>query len=183
MNDYSNFDRPFKPVACFSLLWFSFLWSSCGTEKVLDRSFRPEVRAEVPVSSSEIREVTFRKLKSERGHQGLHLTGQLFIKSDEGGRAQIKPCAGCEIRLTTTADTSLSANIMTLSDGYFQFNGKVLPYTLTITNKGLNTIILETIELDREGLTILRVINAAGNTLERFRLTKNGDQYSWDKVQ
>lgn len=165
------------------LLSFSLLWMSCATEKHLDRTFRPEVRGEVPVSSSEIREVTFRKLRSESGHEALHLTGQLFIKIDEGGQTQIKPCAGCRIRLTTTADTSLSANMTTLGDGYFEFNGKVLPYTLTLTNAGMNPLVLENIELEREGYTIIRVINAAGNTPERFRLTKNGTLYSWNRVQ
>lgn len=150
---------------------------------MLDRTFRPEVRGEVPVDSSEIREVTFRKLRSESGHEALHLTGQLFIKTSNSDSTQIKPCAGCSIRLTTSADTSLSANLTTLSDGYFEFNGKVLPYTLTLNNKGMNLLVLENIELERDGYTIIRVINAAGNKTERFRLKKTGTLYSWDKVQ
>lgn len=171
------------PGALASLLLLSTLWMSCGTGKVLDRSFRPEVRAEIPVTSSEIREVTFRPLKNASGPEALHLTGQLFTKSEEGGRTQIRPCAGCVIRLTTTADTSLFATMTTLRDGYFVFHGKAFPYTLTLANAGMNPLVLENIELQREGNTTIRVINATGNMPERFRLTKTGELYSWDKVQ
>ncbi|HEY1113450.1 MAG TPA: hypothetical protein VGE66_07805 [Chitinophagaceae bacterium] len=181
---YIAFHPSIKHMGFFALfLLFSLIWVSCGTGNVLDRGFRPEVRAEVPVDSSEIREITFRKLNSEGGHEALHLTGQLFVKSTEGGSTRIRPCAGCRIRLTTTADTSLSANLTTLRDGYFEFNGKVFPYTLTLTNAGMNPLVLENIEMEREGNTIIRVINAAGNTPERFRLKKTGVVYSWDKVQ
>lgn len=161
---------------------FTLLLLACGTSKVLDRTFEPELRAEVPVTTSEIREVSFQELRSEKGHQDLHLSGQLFVKQGTGNKARIKPCSGCAIRLTTTADTSLSANLTTLKDGYFEFNGKVLPYTLTVSNKGLNPLVLENIELERGGMTILRIINAAGNTSERFQLTKTGRTYSWDKL-
>lgn len=181
---YTAFSQSFKGKGFFAILpLFSILWMSCGTGKALDRTIRPEVRVEVPAGSSEIREVDFRRLRSESGHEDLHLSGQLFIKSEQDGRTQIRPCGGCRIRLTTTADTSLTANMTTLRDGYFEFNGKVLPYTLTLAIAGMNPLVLENIELQREGLTILRVINAAGNTPERFRLTKTGDLYSWDKVQ
>lgn len=171
------------PGALAFLLLLSALWMSCGTGKVLDRSFRPEVREEVPATSSEIREVTFRPLRNASGPEALHLTGQLFTKNEEGGRAQIRPCAGCVIRLTTTADTSLFATMTTLRDGYFVFHGKAFPYTLTLANAGMNPLVLENIELLREGNTIIRVINATGNTPERFRLTRTGELYSWDKVQ
>jgi hypothetical protein len=181
---YQAFSQSLNRQGFFTFLpLFSILWMSCGTGKALDRTMRPEVRAEVPVGSSEIREVAFRKLKSESGHEDLHLSGQLFIKSEQGGKTQISPCVGCRIKLTTTGDTTLTANMTTLRDGYFEFNGKVLPYTLTLAIAGMNPLVLENIELEREGLTILRVINAAGNKPERFRLTKAGDLYSWDKVQ
>lgn len=181
---FPAFSRSLKHLRSFAaLLLFSALWTSCGTGKVLDRTFRPEVRAEVPVTRSEIREVTFRPLHRESGPEALHLTGQLFTKTEEGGRTQIRPCAGCVIRLTTSADTSLTATMTTLRDGYFVFNGKAFPYTLTLANAGMNPLVLENIELERVGNTTLRVINAAGNTPERFRLTKTGAQYSWNKVQ
>ena len=171
------------PGALASLLLLSALCMSCGTGKILDRTFRPEVRAEVPVTSSEIREVTFRPLKNASGPESLHLTGQLFTKSEKGDGTQIRPCAGCVIRLTTTADTSLSATMTTLPDGYFAFHGKAFPYTLSLATPGMNPLVLENIELQREGNTIIRVINAAGYTSERFRLTRTGALYSWDKVQ
>lgn len=185
MKKQSQAFSPFlkHPGVLAALLLMAVLWMSCSTEKVLDRTFRPEVRAEVPVTSSEIREVTFRKLNRESGPEALHLTGQLFTKSEEDGRTQIRPCGGCVIRLTTTADTSLVATMTTLSDGYFVFNGKAFPYKLTLVNAGMNPLVLENLELEREGNTTLRVINAAGNTPERFRLMKTGDLYSWDKVR
>jgi hypothetical protein len=178
---YTHSTHFLKPLGLVSLL-LTILLFACGPSKVLNRAFEPELRSDVAVTTSEIREVAFQQLRSEKGHQDLHLSGQLFVKQGVGNKARIKPCSGCSIRLTTTADTSLSANLTTLKDGYFEFNGKVLPYTLTVSNKGLNPLVLENIELEREGMTILRIINAAGNTSERFRLTKTGRVYSWDKL-
>lgn len=170
----------------FYLLAVTF-FLSCGTAKetaVLDRSARPEVVAGVPVSASEIREVQFHKVSSETGHQVIHLRGQLFKKVDSGGGSvQISPCGGCIINLTSSSDTTITANLTTEQDGYFQFNGKVLPYTFTLNNPGMNPLVLESVEFDKEGIMTLKIIQAAGSTPERFRITKTGHTYSWSRVQ
>lgn len=169
----------------FLLLVAFFL--SCGTAKeavVLDRNARPEVVAGVPVSASEIREVKFHKVGSETGHQVIHLRGQLFKKVDSGGGSvQISPCGGCVIHLTSPGDTTITANLTTEADGYFQFNGKVLPYTFTLDNPGMNPLVLESVEFDKEGIMTMKIIQAAGSTPERFRITRSGATYSWSRVQ
>lgn len=165
----------------------AILFLSCGTAKettVLDRSTRPEVVAGVPVNASEIREVKFHKLGSESGHQVIHLRGQLFKKVDSGGGSvQISPCGGCVISLTSSGDTTITANLTTEQDGYFQFNGKVLPYTFTLNNAGMNPLVLESVEFDKEGIMTMKIIQAGGTTPERFRITKTGNTYTWSKVQ
>lgn len=160
---------------------------SCGTVKetsVLDRSARPEVMAGVPAGTSEIREVKFHKAPSEMGHEVLHLRGQLFTKTESGGGSvQISPCGGCVIHLTTPGDTTISANLTTADDGYFEYNGKIVPYTFTLNNPGMNPLVIESVTLDNEGFMTIKIIQAAGNTPERFRITKSGHTYSWAKVQ
>lgn len=170
---------------CLLLVTAFFL--SCGTTReanVLDRGWRPEVMAGVPAGASEIREVKYHKTNSEIGHEVLHLRGQLFTKKESGGGSvQISPCSSCIIRITAPGDTTIAANVTTAEDGYFEFNGKVVPYTFTLNNPGLNPLVIESVVLDKEGFMTLKIIQAAGATPERFRVTKTGDVYNWTKVQ
>lgn len=177
--------KPPSRLALFLLSAAFFL--SCGTTKdstVLDRSARPEVVAGVPVGVSEIREVKFHRASSESGHQVIHLRGQLFTKKESGGGSiQISPCGGCLIQLTSPSDTTITANLTTEADGYFEFNGKVLPYTFTFNSPGMNPLVLESVEFDKEGFMTMKIIQAAGTSPERFRITKSGDTYSWTRAQ
>jgi hypothetical protein len=163
------------------------LMLSCGTTRnttVLDRSARPEVVAGVPAGASEIREVKFHKAASESGHQVIHLRGQLFTKKESGGGSvQISPCGGCVIQLTSPSDTTITANLTTAADGYFEFNGKILPYTFTLKTPGMNPLVLESVEFDKEGFMTMKIIQAAGSSPERFRITKSGDTYTWIRAQ
>lgn len=163
------------------------LFLSCGTAKqtaVLDRGARPEVIAGVPAGASEIREVKFHKTPGEIGHEVLHLRGQLFTKvASGGGSVQISPCGGCTINITTPGDTTIAANLTTEADGYFEYNGKVLPYTFTLNRSGMNPLVIESVAMDKEGIMTMKIIQAAGTTPERFRVTKNGDTYTWTRVQ
>ena len=172
-----------KPLFLFSIA----LVLSCGTVKqaeVLDRSVRPEVVAGVPAAASEIREIQFHKVPGEAGHEVLHLRGQLFTKTASGGGSvQIAPCSGCVIRLTSDSDTTVTANLTTKADGYFEFNGRALPYTFTLNNPGMNPLVIESVAFDKEGVMTMRIIQAAGATPERFRVTRSGDAYTWSKVQ
>lgn len=169
------------------LLLATAFFLSCATTKevnVLDRSARPEVIAGVPAGTSEIREVKFHKTNSEIGHEVLHLRGQLFTKKESGGGSvQISPCSSCVIHITTPGDTTISANVTTAADGYFEYNGKVVPYTFTLNNPGMNPLTIESVAFDKEGFMTMKIIQAAGATPERFRVSKTGEVYNWTKVQ
>jgi hypothetical protein len=163
-----------------------FMALSCHTIKeaeVLDRSAIPTADAAVPADISEIRELKYHKVATERGHDVLHLRGMLFAKSDGGGSTLISPCQGCVIRLTSPADTTVSANLTTGADGYFEFNGKVLPYTFAISQPGMNALVIESVKFQKEGITTLKILHARGGTPERFRVTKKGNLYTWTRVQ
>lgn len=168
------------------LLSTAFLLS-CGTTReahVLDRSARPEVIAGVPEGASEIREVKYHKTSRESGHQVLHLRGQLFTKKPSGGGSvQISPCSGCVIQIITPSDPTITANVTTHHDGYFEYNGQIVPYTFILNNPGMNPLTIESVELDKEGFMTMKIIQAAGSTPERFRITKTGHVYNWMKVQ
>jgi hypothetical protein len=177
-----------KSLSRLSLFLFSAaLALSCRTPRetgLLDRNFRPQVIAGVPGGASEIREVLFHKVPGESGHEVLHLRGQLFTKTATGGGSvQISPCNACVISITTPEDSTISANLTTAADGYFEFNGKLLPYTFTLKNPGLNPLVIESVPFDKEGVTTIRIIQAGGATPERFRVTKSGNNYTWAKVQ
>ncbi|HEY1114019.1 MAG TPA: hypothetical protein VGE66_10675 [Chitinophagaceae bacterium] len=160
---------------------------SCGTTReanVLDRSGRPEVIAGVPEGTSEIREVKYHKTSGEIGHEVLHLRGQLFTKKPSGGGSvQISPCSGCVIQIATPNDPTITANVTTHHDGYFEYNGQIVPYTFILNNPGMNPLTIESVELDKEGFMTMKIILAAGTTPERFRITKTGHVYNWTKVQ
>lgn len=185
-NQYNYGQKVSFKCLSFLLLGAAF-FLSCGTTKeasVLDRSWRPEVIAGVPAGTSEIREVKYHKANSEIGHEVLHLRGQLFTKKESGGGSmQISPCSGCVIRITTPEDTTIAANLTTAEDGYFEYNGKVVPYTFTINNDGMNPLVIEAATFDKEGFMTMKIIQAAGSTPERFRVTKSGDVYNWTKLQ
>jgi hypothetical protein len=181
----NTFSRRFCP-SVITIAFAAFLFSACATRKadaVLDRTVAPEVRADVPATASEIREVKYHKLGSEAGHETLHIRGQLYTKSTEGGTTRIQPCSSCVIQLNTPNDTSTHVRITTESDGYFVFNGRSGTYTISLTNPGHNPLQLGAIEFQQQGITTLRIINAAGSTPERFTVTKNGELYTWSKVQ
>jgi hypothetical protein len=168
-------------------LFAAALLLACGTAKeaaVLDRNVRPEVVASVPAGASEIREVQFHRVPSEAGHEVLHLRGQLFTKTPSGGSSvQIQSCGGCSLTLTSASDTTVTANLTTEGDGYFEFNGRALPYTFTLNNPGMNPLVIESTAFDKEGVVTMRIIQAAGTTPERFRVSQSGNKYTWEKVQ
>jgi hypothetical protein len=175
-----------RPRLCLLAALSALLFSACATQKtdnVLDRTAVPELRNDVPADASEIRELKFNKLGSESGHQTLHLRGQLFSKTTESGAAQIKPCGGCTILLNTASDTSIHVRITTESDGYFAYNGTNLTYSLSLENPGHNPLYLGAISFEKEGITTLRLINAAGSKPERFAIVKTGTEYTWSKLQ
>jgi hypothetical protein len=179
--------RLVKDIRNLSFAFLALVFAlSCTTTKevdVLDRTAVPEVRADMPVTVSEIREVKFQKTASESGHQVLHLKGMLFTKSASGGSTQIRPCSGCVVKMTSPADTSIAANLTTQSDGYFEFNGILLPYTFTTNTPGMNPLVIEGVEFEKEGFSTLKVVQAAGSTPERFRVTKTSEGYTWTKLQ
>lgn len=173
-------------ISRYGLPAFLLMALSCGTAKeanVLDRNTRPEVLAGVPAASSEIREVQFHKVGSEAGHEVLHLQGLLFTKNNTGGSTQISPCRGCALQLTSPADPTITANLTTGEDGFFEFNGKILPYTFALNNPGMNPLVIESVAFQKAGIMTMKIIQATGNTPERFRVSRTGDSYTWAKVQ
>ena len=161
---------------------------ACGTAKetpetVMDRAALPEVRADVPAAVSEIREIKFNHLHKEDAHKDLHLAGQLFTKSGEGGAVQIRPCAGCTVVLRGIKDTSTVARLTTANDGYFSFHGQRAAYSLITMNPGMNRVELDHLEFDTEGVTTIKIVNANGGAVERFRVSKSGTNYTWTMVQ
>jgi hypothetical protein len=181
---YAPFRRFHASVT--TIAFAALLLGACATRKadaVLDRTVTPEIRADVPPTVSEIRELKYHKLGSEAGHETLHIRGQLFTKTAEGGTTQIRPCGGCVIQLNTPTDTSTHVRITTESDGYFTFNGRNSTYTISLANPGHNPLELGGIQFEQEGITTLRIINAAGNTPERFTVVKTGTEYSWSKLR
>lgn len=180
-NPFGNASRPATLLAgfCFTAL----LYCSCATTKadaVLDRATTPEVSAEVPAGVSEIRELKHHKVAAENG--SLHLQGQLFTKTSENGTTRIRPCGNCTVLLNTPNDTSTHVRINTENDGYFVFNGRNQVYTLSLANPGHNTVDLGAITFEGEGITTIRLINAAGSTQERFAIVKTGKEYTWMKT-
>lgn len=150
---------------------------------MLDRTDVPQVINDVPAGVSEIREVKFNSAGSEIGHEVLHLRGMLFTKSVAGGNTQITACGGCTIRITTPDDTTITANVTTHKDGYFEYNGKILSYTLMLDNPGMNPVVIESVPFQKEGFVTMKIVQAAGSTPERFRITRAGNNYTWEKVQ
>ena len=181
----SNPLHTLRPNALLTSICLAALLSSCATTKpdaVLDRSATPEISAEAPADVSEIRELKFHKVPHESGHAALHLQGQLFTKSSVNGSIQIRPCGNCTVLLNAPGDTSTHVRLTTESDGYFAFNGRNQVYTLSLANPGHNSIDLGAISFEGEGITTIRLINAAGNKQERFSVTKTGKEYTWMKT-
>ncbi|ANE50881.1 hypothetical protein [Flavisolibacter tropicus] len=164
---------------------FMYIQMSCSTVKedaVLDRTVVPEVQANVPVSTSEIREIAFHSVKGEKRDSVLHLRGQVFTKAAVGGNAQIRPCAKCSVKLSNPADTSSKANMITESDGYFEFTGKSPFNTLSISDTGYNRVEMSNLNFEPGGFNTIKVIIAAGSAEERFLVTKNGGGFTWTKL-
>ncbi|HVG11957.1 MAG TPA: hypothetical protein VM843_03085 [Flavisolibacter sp.] len=159
----------------------SFL--SCATvqrSKVLDRSVTPEVKADVPAHHSEIREITFHGLGEEKGHKDLHLLGQLFKKAE--GSGQISPCSGCLVSFSNPADSTVKATMVTEKDGFFEFDGKLLFNTITVSAPEHNKLELSNVSFDHGGITTMRLILAPGSGTERFVLNKNAKIFSWSRL-
>lgn len=175
---YSTFVSP-----CWALLLFLLSCTTAKETNVIDRTAIPEVINGVPGEVSEIREVKFNSASSESGHEVLHLQGMLFTKSSTGVKTQITPCGGCVVRISTPEDTTISASLTTHKDGYFEYNGKLLSYTFTLDNPGMNPVIIESVPFQKEGFMTLKIVQAAGSTPERFRIKKDGNAYTWAKVQ
>ena len=147
-----------------------------------DRS-TPEICTDVPITSSEIREIKFKKELSETGHTDMHLKGQLFTKGITNGQTQISPCSGCVIHLSSPTETTFSANIITQSNGSFELHAKALPLQLTMNHTGLNPLTVENFVPMSGGIMNIKIITAKGSTPELFRVAKSGDTYTWSKVQ
>jgi hypothetical protein len=181
---FFNTARPNTLLAgvCFSACLLSSCATTAKTDAVLDRSATPGVSAEVPAEVSEIRELKFHKLPTVGKPATLRLEGQLFTKSSENGSIQIRPCGNCTVQLDTPSDTSTHVRITTESDGYFVFNGRNQPYTLSLANPGYNPLYLGAVSFEDQGVTTIRLINAAGNKQERFSIVKTGREYSWMKT-
>lgn len=177
----SRWNRLLHAVA---ILIVSLLFG-CATvkeENILDRTVVPEVRTDVPTTTSEIREIKFHTPKSEQGHKVIHLQGQIFTKTSVGGSTQITPCVGCSVKLTNATDSSAQANSITENDGYFTYNGAINFHTLTINGPGYNSVEIRNVNFDVGGINTMKVILAPGSTQERFMASKNGSEFTWTKL-
>lgn len=173
-------------IASGMIVLTAMVFFACATVKrdeYLDRNAIPEVRAEVPANISEIRELKFHGLGEEVGHKDVHLKGQLFTKSQVGGRTQIKPCSGCLIGLRGPNDTANRANLTTLPDGYFEFNGAIDFNKILVTAPHHNQLEISNVNLTFGGISTLKLIVAAGSTKERFMVAKNENEFTWSRVQ
>jgi hypothetical protein len=179
----------FPSLLCYKTLLLiscGFLFYGCASFKdrdVINRSAVPEVRAEVPASESEIREIKYYKQQKEARHKDLHISGQLFTKEVVNGSVQIRPCAKCIVTLRTPNDTSMVANLPTESDGYFTYHGLAGTFKIIINNPGYNQIELGNIDFQTSGVTAIKIISAAGTGQERIMVSKTGSDYSWSKIQ
>lgn len=182
----SSLRQPAKrlsPVLHFLIALAAGSFLSCATvprSKVLDRSVTLEVKADIPADHSEIREITFHGIGEEKGHQDLHLMGQLFKKSVVNG--QINPCAGCLISFSNPADSSVKATMVTENDGYFEFDGKLLFNTITVTAPEHHKLELSNVIFDHGGITTMKLILAPGTGTERFVLSKNAKLFNWTRL-
>lgn len=167
-------------LVCTVLLAVVVCAAACATTKLenLDRNAIPQVNSNVAANVSEIREIKYYHDHKEDSHKDLHIAGQLFTKSQVNGISQIKPCGNCVIKLST-ADSTISANITTESDGYFSFHSENRTYILTIANPGHNQMQIGPMDFVSEGATVFKIINAAGNSSERFTVTRNDKNYTW----
>ena len=167
----------------FIIAVMAVLLLSCATvprSKVLDRSVMPEVKADVPADNSEIREITFHGIGEEKGHQDLHLVGQLFKKAALNG--QISPCAGCLVSFSNPSDSSVKATMVTEKDGFFEFDGKLVFNTITVTAPEHNKLELSNVSFDHGGITTMKLILAPGSGSERFVLIKNAKLFTWSRL-
>jgi hypothetical protein len=151
--------------------------------QVMDRTSVPAPDPKIGQGQSEIRELRYTRIRGENDHKDLHITGQLFTKSASNGSSQITPCSNCIVQLSTPGDTSVRINLTTESDGYFSFEGRNAGYAITLNNAGHNRVEIGPIFFQSEGVTSIRIINAAGTSNEKFIVTKNGKQYNWSLVQ
>ena len=94
----------------------------------------------------------------------------------------MQPCGGCEIMLRTAADTSVKVLLTTESDGYFQFNGQNLAYSFYLSNQGLNKIIIEKVDFQAGGVFTMIIVNAAGNSSEKFMVSNKDRVYTWSRA-
>lgn len=159
-------------------LVISFTGISCASTQ-FDRTKVPEVESNVPATTSEIRELKHKKIRSEQGPRDLHISGQLFTKGIEASNVNIKPCSACLVELRALQDTSVVVRITTENDGYFSFHGKNYTFSLLSNNPGLNKILIDRVNFDTAGLTTIRIVNAIGNRSENFFVTQTGKNYSW----
>lgn len=142
----------------------------------------PEVRPEVPASVSEIRELRHHTAKEE-GHSDLDLSVQLFSKSGTAGRVRITPCTSCLLTLKGITDTSVTIRMTTNASGYAEFHGVKGVYSVALANPRHNKIVIDELDLEVGGKNHLVLINAQGNSTEKFAVTRTGEQYAWTKVQ
>ena len=170
----------------FSIMFLSAcLLFACATAKregVIDRSTIPEVRADVPLSVPEIRELKFHGMSEEVGHKDVHLRGQLFTKSQVGSSIQIRPCVGCLIGLRNINDTANRANLTTQQDGYFEFNGAIDFNTITVKAPNHSQLEINNLNLEHGGISTLKMILAPGTKADRYTVSKNGNDFTWSKV-
>lgn len=168
------------------VLILSFLFLSCTIHKegkLINRTASQEVSYNVPANESEIRELKYNSHPNKIGHKDLRINGQLFTKKLVDGNAQIRPCEGCAIILTTPNDGSVKVNMTTEKDGFFSFHGQSTIYSVFINNPGFNQIKIGNISFETEGITTFKIINAVGNRMDSFTVVKNGLDYTWTKNQ
>ena len=184
---FTTLRKPLKRISTklhyFIIVLAAVSFLSCATvhrSKVLDRNVMPEIKADVPANQSEIREITFHGLSEEKGHEDLHLLGQLFKKAEVNG--QISPCAGCLVSFSNPADSSVKATMVTEKDGFFEFDGKLLFNTITVSAPEHNKLELSNVSFDHGGITTMRLILAPGSGSERFVLNKNAKLFNWSRL-
>jgi len=164
----------------------SLLFISCTISKeakLIDRTAVQETRTNAPVNESEIRELQFNSHPEKVGHKDLRINGQLFTKKVVDGAAEIKPCGGCVVMLTTPSDSSVKVNMTTEKDGFFSFHGQAVNYSVLINNPGFNRIKIGNVSFETGGVTTFKIINAAGSGTDNFIVVKNGPDYTWTKSQ
>ncbi|MEJ7913166.1 MAG: hypothetical protein WKF70_08430 [Chitinophagaceae bacterium] len=170
---------------CSIFLINFLLFSSCATTKPsgdVDRKQVPQIMTGVAHTSSEIRELAHLEVVNH-SHVSLHFTGQLFLKSETAGNAEIKPCVRCIVTLKDRKDTTTTFNMVTEEDGYFEFFGSKNLFALCVTSPTGNRIEIDSLDLSVGGRNHMVIINATGSNTHKFTVTRTDRVFRWAAVQ